>query len=349
MNRFFFCFVMLMAAMVSGYSQQVNFGVMSSINYIAVNSYNGVTTSNAYTLRFQYSGTNLNIPTWRTSVRVVQPIMSTDGVKKFPANKLALLIVNTEGQAQAPNTIPTVSQIGAPSSVTLQEGQEVYLVPQSPTAIKNITQYSSYYDFQMKYNMLIAPGSYLGDLQGGDTQRRYNLVVEFKAYGANNEVLGVEQRTLIIDVFKLVDAPPSETKQLSIKINGGANSLINVQNMSDYANGASVVYPQSMVVTTDTDYQIQVKSIQSTFLSNTNNTLPLNTVNVSLNPVASNPGAIFPIWLSMGAQKIASGPSTKGAAVYYDIKYATKPNDQVLFNSKKEEYSTTLQYEISPQ
>lgn len=346
MNKLLVCIVLILGFSVKGFSQ-LNFGIMSSNNYVGVYSYNGVTSTNAYVLRFQYSGTNLNIPYWKTSVRLLQPIISTDGTKQFPANKLAFQITNTTGQAQAPNTIPTVSQIGAPLSVSLQQGQETFLVPQSNAALKNTTPYNSYYDFQMNYNLIIEGGNYLTALQGGYTQKTYIVSLEFKAYGTNNEVLGVEQRNYTIDVFKLNNVPVEN--KLSIQIRSGSNALLDVKTLSDYVNGVSVIYPQGLSIIADADYQLHVKSIQANFISNTGNTLPLNTVRLDLIPASGNNANVFPVWLSAGSQKIATGLQSKGSPVYYDIRYATKPNDVTLIESKMEEYSTTLQYEITPQ
>lgn len=92
--------------------------------YMSVSSYGGNTIPDAYTASFSGNG-YLNVPYWRLSVRLKQPVTSTDGNYTLPANKISFSPVSSSGNA-FPYAVPTISQIGMPLNVVMQEGQEVF-------------------------------------------------------------------------------------------------------------------------------------------------------------------------------------------------------------------------------
>ncbi len=330
------------------YGQKPTFGVNSSNNYTSIHTYSGVTSNSAYNLWFQYTGTNLNIPNWRVSVRLKQPILSVEGNTQIPADKVSLIPTNTQGQGQ-PNGIPSISQIGMPLSIPLSAYSEVFLVPMSNAPLYNISQYNSYYNLQIFFNLEIAGGAYLESLQGGNTQKRYTMILEFKAYGSNNEVLGVEERAYTIDIFRLSGTPPV-TKQYSIVVSANSrNALLELSKMSDYTQGASVLYSNGLNITTNTEYQLNLRSLNSHFSSfSSGATLPLDVVKVELIPAQSGTSTVIPISLSNTSQKISEGTSTGNAQRSFHIKYSTNPGDSRLLNAKMEQYSTTLEFQIIP-
>ena len=314
---------------------------------MSVNSYTGKVSNDAYVLRFSYTGTNLNVPNWKISVRVLGSIVSTDGQNVFPANKINFQPTIVQGQAQ-PNPIPSVSQIGMPAVVALNEGGEVFLIPQSNAPLYNISQYGSYYNMELFFNLVVSAGAYLNNLQGGYTQKTYTLPLEFKAYGANDELLGTQRANYTIDVFKLIDSPVQENLY-SIQISSSArNGLLEVKSLSDYNSGVSVTYQNGLIVSASTDFQITTRSIPSLFTSTSGNTLPLDVVKMQLIPGQNNTSSVTPISLSNNAQIISTGSSTGSSSIYYDIKYSTKPSDLRLIQSVMDEYTTTLLYEITP-
>lgn len=330
------------------HAQRPTFGVNSSNNYTSIHNYNGVTSTGAYNLWFQYTGTNLNIPNWRVSVRLKQPILSSEGNLQIPPDKVSLIATHTQGQAQ-PSGIPSISQIGIPLSVPLSAYTEVFLVPMSNAPLYNVSQWSSYYNLQIFFNLEIAGGAYLEALQGGNTQKRYTMVLEFKAYGANNEVIGVEERTYTIDIFKLSGTAPV-TKQYSIVVSGNSkNALVELSKISDYVQGSSVLYTNGLNVTTNTDYQLNLRSLGSHFNSiNSVATLPLDVIRVELIPAQSGTSTVIPILLSGTSQKISEGTSTNNAQRSFHIKYSTAPGDNRLINAKMEQYTTILEFQIIP-
>ncbi len=346
-NCFFIMLMIYLAGTARADAQNLNFGLMSSNNYAAVNTYSGITSSNAFALRFQYTGAYLNVPNWKITVKLGGAILSTDGLKTFPANKINLKIVNTGGQAQ-PNPVPTVTQIGVAGNVPLSENQELFLVPQAQAPLYNVSAYNSYFELQLYMDMTVLGGSYLSELQGGDQQKSYNLPLEFKAYGPGGEVLGAATHTYRLDIFKLNGAPPAD--QLRIQVNGGAvNGLLDHSSLADYINGASVTYNNSLSVTSTVDYEVKVKALNAAFTSETGKTLPLNIVHLLLSASGNNSSInTFPVQLSQVAQKIATGTSTLNTPVLYDIKYYTAPNTTVLTEVSSGAYKAIIQYEIIP-
>ena len=83
------------------------------------------------------------------------PIQSTNGTLLFPSEKISFVPTRTEGQAN-PGPIPTVSQIGMPSPVPLNGTSEVFLVPSSNAPLYNKSQWSSYYDLRLIFNLVVA-------------------------------------------------------------------------------------------------------------------------------------------------------------------------------------------------
>ncbi len=317
---------------------------VDSNNYASINSYNGIVKTNAYKVWLDGNG-NLNLPTWRVSVRVKQPI--SNGSQIFPADKISLLPTTTYGQFNG-GTVPTITQIGMPLQTFLQQGQEVFLVPQSQAGLYNVAAGGNpYYNLHIPFDLKVEGGAYLSQFT---TWSEFVMVLEFRFYDHKNQVKGIQERYYRLQIATLSGTPPTPTNQLAIKIASNAvNGLVELKTKQDYLQGANAIYANGLMVTTNTNYQLKVASLQPHFLSVSNNTLPLNTINLSLVPTLGNQALVFPVSLSATSQKIATGASTQGAQVYFDMMYATKPNDINLINAKPEQYTTTLQYEIVPQ
>lgn len=327
---------------LSLYAQQVRFSAWSN-NYLQIDSYSGNVSGNAYTLKIDGNGF-IQMPTWRISVQLKQAI--SNGTQTFPADKLSLIPLGTSGDFD-PNNIPTITQIGMPSQIVLHPTQEVFIVPQSQVALyNNPSNNNAYYNLIMPFNLKVAGGAYLGNYT---TWSNFTAILEFKFYDQNNTIRGMSEQRYVLQIGNLQGTPPT-THQLSLKVAAHAkNTLLNLTSQTDYAQGAQVTVPNGLIVQATTDYQLRVKSVQATFTSKNGHTLPLQTVRMSLVPSSGIAATLFPIVLSSGLQRIASGISTQGIAGYYDIKYTTQPNDAVLFQAKMDEYSTVLQYEITPQ
>ena len=338
MNKYFIFLLLLV------YNAKAQNLEIESNNYASIDSYNGIVKSNAYTVRLHGNG-DLSLPTWRVSARVKQPI--SNGNQVFPADKISLLPVTTHGLLNG-YTIPTINQIGMPMQTFLQQGQEVFLVPQSQAGLfNNGGGVNSYYNIYFPFNLKVEGGAYLSQFR---TWSQFTMILEFRFYDDKNQIRGIQQSYYSLQIAQLNGSPQTPVNQLAIKVASNAvNGLLELKTKQDYLQGVSVKYSNGLMISANTNYQVQVTALQPNFTSTTGNMLPLNTVNLSLIPVSNNQATVFPVALSATSQKIASGSSTQSAQVFFDIMYATKVNDANLINAKPEQYTTTLQYEIVPQ
>ncbi|OXA73073.1 hypothetical protein B0A67_05205 [Flavobacterium aquidurense] len=315
-------------------------------SYLQINSYNGNTNSDAYTVTFAGNG-NLNVPHWKLSARLKQNIVSEDGKFTIPSNKISFQPISTTGQAY-PNPVPTISQIGAPLNVFLQDNSESFLIPNSNAPIYNNPQTpNGYYNLQLKYALTLLGGSYLGSFPAWT---RFIAPIEFTAYDQNNVIIGKMSHDFQFQIGNITDAPPP-ADILSLKINtNAANGLLEFKTMQDYNNGTSVTYTDGLSVTTNSNFQIKVRSLQSNLQSAAGNSIPVEVINLTLVPATSNASQrIFPIVLSAANQTLVQGNSTNNMPYRFDIKYFTLPQDIRLIDAKSDNYTTTLQYEITPQ
>ncbi|MFG4000953.1 hypothetical protein [Flavobacterium aquidurense] len=315
-------------------------------SYLQINSYNGNTNSDAYTVTFAGNG-NLNVPHWKLSARLKQNIVSEDGKFTIPSNKISFQPISTTGQAY-PNPVPTISQIGAPLNVFLQDNSESFLIPNSNAPIYNNPQTpNGYYNLQLKYALTLLGGSYLGSFPAWT---RFIAPIEFTAYDQNNVIIGKMSHDFQFQIGNITDAPPP-ADILSLKINtNAANGLLEFKTMQDYNNGTSVTYTDGLSVTTNSNFQIKVRSLQSNLQSAAGNSIPVEVINLTLVPATSNTSQrIFPIVLSAANQTLVQGNSTNNTPYRFDIKYFTLPQDIRLIDAKSDNYTTTLQYEITPQ
>lgn len=329
-------FIFLLASLTKVVAQNVEFNGWSN-NYMSIGSYSGQTSPNANT--FVFTGNTLfNYPNWKLSVKLKQAITSLGYV--FPANKLSY----QPASSQSSTGSPTIAEIGMPMHVVLQEQQEVFLVPNSNAPLRNNTT-GNYYSLQLQYNFTVEGGAYLAQYPA---YIEFPILLQFTAYDKNNAILGTADIDYKLQIGYLTGTPP-ETQQLSIKLDGNAaNGLLELKTIKDYTQGAQTTYTDALTINSNTSYQIQVKSLQNSFMSGAGNTLPLNTVKLALTPSAGNTSTVFPISISENLQKTASGDSTQGISKRFNITYNSNPNDVNLINAVMENYSTTLQYVITP-
>lgn len=343
MSKSFYTVVILILSVFKLQAQIPAFSSWSN-TYISVYSYDGASQTGGITLRITQSGP-LNISNWKMSVKAIPSTISNGHY--FPPEKMSLHPSSISGQAQDPGPLPTISTIGILNNTILANNSDVYFIPLSNAPLYNKGTYNSYYDLQMIFDLNILGGSYLTDLKAGSPQ--YPVSLLFTLYGANNEVLRTTVVNYTIQVHASLSGTPPVENKYSIKVSSGArNGLLNVSSLSDYVNGASVTYTNGLSIASNTDYQVSVKSMSSTFSSIQGNTLPLGIVNVALLPTSGNQAYVTAKPLSNASQILSTGNTTNNQAVYYDIKYYTSPNDQRLVQAKMDEYTITLQYEITP-
>ncbi len=304
-------------------------------SYIQINSYEGNTNPDAYTAMMSGNG-NFNISSWRLSAKLKQPITSTDGHYTIPGNKISLHPVTSSGQGE-PGPVPTIPQIGMPLNVILQEGQEVFLVPNSNAPL---------YNLQIKFSLTVMGGAYLG---GYPAWMKFYAPVEFTMYDKFNNVIGKMSHNFEIQIGTLSGVPPVDAPEMSLTFAPDAqNALLEFKSMEDYTNGVSVTYNNALMVKSNTNYQIKLKSLQPQFTSSYGNTIPIDAVKMALSSTTPNT-SVYPISLSASPQLVAKGNATQGNMIYYDVRYSTIHNDEIFINAKSDNYTATLQYEITPQ
>ncbi len=349
MNRRGLYIIFLMAVALPAAAQSFAFNLWGG-NYTRVDTYSGATSTQPFTFQIQCSCNPIvDFPNWKMSVRVTQII--TDGTKVFPPEKLVMHPNSTWGN-QVPYGMPSPAQIGMPMDVPLSLS-EVFLVPQSNAALYNT---SYYFESQIKFDFQVLPGAYLGDLQGGDTQKRYPVSLEFKFYNQNNVALATLSYPHDIDVFRLSGSPPVQNT-FSLAVNGGAqNGTLTLESRSDYDSGTSITYAGGLTVNTNADYQVLVNASPGTpHFSYGSNTIDLDVLNVDLTNAPSGVTQLSTVNLSTGAQVLAKGGSTGSQNRNFDVRYSINLNNKdKLFYAVKENtgattYSTTLQYTILAQ
>lgn len=316
-------------------------------SYMQINSYNGNSNPDAYTLMLDANG-DLNKPNWKLSARLKQNVVSPDGRYIIAANKISFQPISTTGQSY-PTPIPTISQIGAPLNVILQENSEVFLIPNSNAALYNKpnTQ-NGYYSFQIKYGVTLIGGAYLGNFPAWTD---FNAPIEFTVYDQYNSVIGKKTENFRFQIGNITDTP-QRVEELSLKINmNAANGVLEFKTMQDYSNGTSVSYTDGLLVQSTSNFQIKVRSLQNNLQSVAGNSIPVDVIHLTLVTASSSNQQISPILLSATNQTLAktNNSSTNSKSYKYDIRYFTLPQDMRLINAKSDDYSTTLQYEITPQ
>lgn len=310
-----------------------------------INSYNGNTNPDAYTVTFAANG-NLNIPHWKLSARLKQNVVSDDGKYTIPSTKISFQPISTTGQSY-PNPIPSISQIGAPLNVYLQDSGEVFLIPDSNAALYNNPQTpNGYYNLQLKYSITLIGGSYLGSFPAWIG---FTAPVEFTAYDQNNAIIGRVSHDFRFQIGSITDAPPT-APELSLKVNmNAANGVLEFKTMQDYSNGTSVTYTDGLLASSNTNFQIKVRSLQNDLQSTAGNSIPVDVIHLTLASTSTGSQRIFPIVLSAANQTLVQTNTDATMSYRYDIKYFTLPQDARLINAKSDDYTTTLQYEITPQ
>ncbi|MFY1045823.1 hypothetical protein [Chryseobacterium sp. GP-SGM7] len=334
---FFLIFIFISKAQVS---------VSSWTNsYMQVNNYNGNTNPDAYTVTFSGNG-NFNIPHWRLSAKLQQNIISENGQYTIPGNKVSFHPVSATGQA-VPGPPPSIAQIGAPSNVFLQENVEAFLVPQSNAPLYNASSSpNAYYYLSLKFAVTLMGGAYLGTYPAWT---RFYATVEFTAYDQNNNIIGRIPHTFQFHIGTLSGTPPT-TQEMSLIINSNAaNGTLEFDSMQDYNDGNSINYPNGLKVNTNTNFQIKVRALQNNLTSPLGYTIPISAIHLRLQPLSQGTQTVYPLTLSSTSQILAKGNTSHNTTFNYDLIYFSLAQDQQLINARPGEYSTTLQYEITPQ
>jgi len=310
--------------------------------YIGIYSYNGITTNGYYTLAIKEQwGTQLYAENWRVTVRLTGNIVSKDGTKVFPSDKVGLILTSTEGQPVI--NIPGVNQINVPYPVMLLGSQERDLVNGANVALSNkVGNNFVYYQFQMNFQLAAIGGGYLDilDDDNGNKTITYSAPFEFKAYIGGN-VFTIHRTYDILQVHKL----STNANNYSILVDPATVNM-EFNTAADYVNGKNITYPNGITVKSNVAYQLRVSSIYPNLSSTSGNILPLDLVRIQL---SDNTQSISSMPLSGAMVPMLNGAATGSGEKKYNLTFTTVPNDSRIFNIPTEQYSTSLLFEITPQ
>lgn len=274
-------------------------------------------------------------PGWWLTVRA-ESVDAGNG-KRFPVDKIYLQPKNIE----------------APSNVTFTDlGVKPRTQIMNANMASKVIEYSNYnmkaeHYFQLKFYLEpgILGGEYLGELSNVN-QTEYPIIFHFSLYDHNDILVSNISFAYKIQVASDLSGTPPVENNFSISVSNTANNAtLDLSTKTHYEEGASVIYNNGLTVSSNTKYQITVKSQSEVFYSTeTKDTLPSKYVNVQLSD-----GKM--VELSTQAKVLYSDKSTDSKPRNYDIIYSiNKPaylNE--LFEVDKAKYTTNLIYEITVQ
>lgn len=343
--------------LVSCYSllAEVRFSAWSN-NYIELRSYLRMHTLNRFnTFQFQVSGLQTSIPDWSLTVRLLEPIRVISGEsnrsgKEFPAEKISLYWTEDSNDPDF-----YLQGIGANRNpIHLQAHGEVKIISRGRQALS--THGSYYRNFQLYNALKIEPGKYLDEMVGANPYHhlRYKISLLFTLYNEDGVSLGTAPLDYMLQINPrltdghLVDIEPDFSIQFIPEAN---RANLRFLTADDYKEGVRFKSSNALRITSNTDYEVKVKSMDSHFQSTEGATLPLGILTVKLLPGqdALHAGFFPKISLSANEQTLGYGQSAeKDIARYYHLVYEAKLKPEQLSKIRDGTYEVSLIYLMIP-
>jgi len=311
--------------------------------YMNVDSYNGTTIPNPYTLQIGYQG--IDIRNWALLVKINKPITNNQG-KIIPAEKIRIKI-NTIA-ADPASVPPTLGQLGVSNNPIPLSLVNQAIIPNSNWSLSSSEHVHKLVSFS--FDIIVEGGGYLQGLKPNDPHSSpYYLDLDFAIYEVSRNRKLYESGPISSRIVINPSGTPPVEPVYSIQVNSNAvNGNLEFKSISDYVNGVSQTYTNGLSVVSNTPYALQVKAQSSAFAS-LNNSIPLNTVSLNLK-AANNNSVAGTVQLSNAEQTIIGSVINSGTQPRaFDIRYFTSPNDTRLQNAKPDTYKTTLIYTLTPQ
>ncbi|MEG0696393.1 hypothetical protein [Algoriella sp.] len=306
--------------------------------WVQVNGSSGVTVKNVVVNQLQMNGP-LNIKNWSIVGRVVSPIVNSEK-KEFPVGKLKLQFNTYTAEQYYAENYPTINQIGVIQNTIAMSFTPVYFIRNSPLVINPPS--GRFGSLKLNYDIIIEAGTYLNSLKSWNN---YPIRLEFSLLNEFGNVISTGQFSIDMQISPSGNYDPAPT--VSIAVDGSAsNGELIFKTMQDYKNGVKKEYPNGLIVSSDTPYDIQVSSLSQYLQSSTSGNLDLNSVKVQLKDSDTNKLSNT-VSLSNYNQSLISN-SSKTASKKYTIIYSTTPSDSKILNSKPGNYAATLLYTITP-
>jgi hypothetical protein len=284
-----------------------------------------------------------SFPHFKITVQVTAPITFVNGSTLAPQY---VSLKHNPALAAAP---AFANAIQAPTNFISLSYSEVTLIESSATPLIA----PPYYSTNIKYDLKIAGGPQLVELQNG----MYYCQFTFRLYDQNGLLKSTS--TAIYNFGKYFNGTGGgsgggDTPITSLSlVNGAPNTALNFTSGSDYINGVSVTINNGLRVQSTAPYQIKVKSSAANFSSSQSTIIPVNTIKLqSTNGVPSPPSGMTHNTITLdnvSKTLLVKGSYTDPNPVYYNLKYSTTPNDINFINAQQGAYTTTLTYTMEPQ
>lgn len=326
--------VLLMCFMIDINAQSISFqgNGGDTVDVMSFDGTNRKDGSSSLILTFASSGSTNIKPGWKMKVRAES--YSASNGKFFPLDKIYL----QPKSINVPSNI-TFEQLGIKAITPILNNMDVFLIEYS-----NFNMIAEYY-FQLQFTLkpAVFGGSYLADLSNVN-QTEYPIRFYFTIYDEKDIFIANTSFDYKIQVSSNLTGTPPIENNFSLQIgNNAKEGLLEVKSMADYINGTSITYNSGITVSSNTAYQLKVKSQLPEFKSETGHSLPLDVVKVQLLPEGNS------ITLSNAPKILYKGNSTNSTQKSFDLKYSSNANDSRLFQAEVENYKTTLTYEITVQ
>jgi hypothetical protein len=349
-------------ALTTATSAQVSLQADGRVHY-NIQSYLGfkTTETQGHKIQINLSGQNIQIPGWSIRMKLNSPFLSNVANvsgQPFPPEKIKFRFTEEQFNGHIVPPAPSLASIGVPlSSIPFNgPGVETPLITRSSVPLQ--TGAGHYLSLIYYFAIDVEGGSYLSGMlsdNGGNPWNSlpalYHSSVTFLLYNASNQEVANFTLPIHLQVHRPLGDDPANGPSYGIEVTGAARSgTLHIQNPSNYVHGASVTYPDGLKVSSQTAFEVQVKSLSPDLGSQVGYTLPISVVGVSVSPgsVQTISTVATPVNLSTTYQTILHSGNSSTQGNFFNIRYYTGGNDQRLINAPSGLYTATLIYQINP-
>lgn len=282
-----------------------------------------------------------SFPHFKITVQVTAPITFVNGSTLSPQY---VSLKHNPNLAEVP---AFGNAIKAPTNYIALSYNEVTLIQSSATPLIAPPYYSTY----IKYDLKIAGGPQLVELQNG----MYYCQLTFRLYDQQGVLKSTS--TALYNFGKYFNGTGGGTgggdtpiTSLTL-VNGSTNTALNFTSGSDYLNGVSVTINNGLRIQSTAPYQIKVKSSGANFSSSQPSIIPVSAVKLQSTSGVPAPSDVTHNIISL--DNVSKTLLTKNAwtdpnPVYYNLKYSTAAGDTNFLNARQGAYTTTLTYTMEP-
>lgn len=310
--------------------------------WAGVQNYNGLQVNNHSVIFLELQNSQGNqMKEWTLSFRVNGNI--TNGSKNFPPSSLKFQFSYlTSNGPNSDGVYPTPGNMGLITSPV------PFPALNTPTDLVKNSKYSfqvnnKYFSTNLNYHLIIDGGAYLQEYYSAQNYV-VNLMIELK--NAKGELQA--SAPLRFEMQIMPSGPPPNSPTYGIQFDQTAkNVLLEFKTANDYANGVSKTLIKAFSTFSNTPYVVRVNTLNTNLISNTNKTLPVNAVKLSVRD-NQNQTVTGTVNLSSSQQNVLTS-GLHSTPKFFDTIYSTQAGDPTFFNKSSEQYSGTLVYTMIPQ